>query len=117
MIQEHTDYYKQIVNTQGPNSFRNYSTTLAVSDTREIVGKGLLNEGLDFSIRFYCAAFTESVIQWVNDDMAIPPDVMAHRLFISMPGNLRFFFLPKTGKNKTPAGLMPARPLLRSPSE
>jgi hypothetical protein len=37
-------------------------------------------------------AVVESIIQWVNSGMETPSEVMARRLYISMPGKLQFFF-------------------------
>lgn len=92
IMEEQKAFYRNAVNTDGPNSFQAQFIHAMIEYSFEHVGRRNLHDKLIFIVKFYWYGVAQSIVEWVNEGMRIPPKEFAKLLFSSMPEPLKKYY-------------------------
>jgi Transcriptional regulator len=93
MMLRYKNFYKYISMLDGPNAFSAFFCNQIFNACKVHIGETRLNSEILFSIKLYSIGATKIIIDWVQDQMDIPSDILAEYLFASMPHNLMQFYI------------------------
>ena len=63
-----------------------------VSDASLHIGKSRINDDLRFSPLLYWHGTTDMLIEWIQNDMKLPPQVLVKRFYENLPPKLAKYY-------------------------
>ena len=91
-MQEHKEFYKNIITYVEYPSFSDSFYQEVMIDVEKYIGKGRIDEDLDFAMKLYWTGATQMLVEWIKNDMSIPPYLLAKRFYDSMPKKLVSYY-------------------------
>jgi len=91
-MREYKEFYKNIITYQEYPTFADSFYQEVIEDVAHYIGKGRIDEELEFSLKIYWHGATDMLVDWIKNDMKCPPDIMAKRFYENMPKRLAKYY-------------------------
>ena len=89
---KHKEFYKNIITYNVFPSFADSFFEQMVSDASLHIGKSRINDDLRFSLLLYWHGTTDMLIEWIQNDMKLPPQVLVKRFYENLPPKLAKYY-------------------------
>lgn len=91
-MRSHITFYKNAIKLKGPNSFIDSYFKLQSNYAREHIGSNRLDFSLLLQIELFWHGVAGIIVDWIEQDMKINPEVMASIIFKSLPADIKKFY-------------------------
>lgn len=91
-MQEHKDFYKNIITYEEYPTFSDSFYQEVLLNVEKYIGKGRIDEDLDFAMKLYWTGATKMLVEWIKNDMKTPPYLLAQRFYANMPQRLVSYY-------------------------
>lgn len=92
VMSQRKTFYRNIVTTEGPNSFAESFFEQMMENTVQHIGSQRIDEEIDFSMHLYWRGVTHVIVAWVKGDMKQSPEELAKRFYQNLPSMLLRFY-------------------------
>jgi AraC-like DNA-binding protein len=93
MMKRYKKFYRYAITLEGPNSFSDYYSKAFIHSCKNHIGKANLDKEVLFALDFWAAGTTKLIVDWIRNDMEMPPDTFAAYLYRCIPNNLKRFYI------------------------
>lgn len=90
-IKKYNSFYKELINTQGPNSFIKNLIPFMVDNGIKIINQPVTDDLL-FCLELYWTGFSYKLCEWIENDMNIAPEDFVLLFEQAMPEKIKPYY-------------------------